>query len=410
MIRAAGVLPWLARRFLTSKSSDGFVSLIAWVSVAGVTIGVLALVIVTSVINGFEGELSRVITGMNGDVIFYSRGEPISSPQVLERKLRQVVPEIDQIAPSFIAELMIAGPAGVSGAALEGVEFTRVGRVTRLTERVIQGDLPIGEAQVALGSSLAEKIGAKVGSTVRVIVPFTEGDSESGELGPPKVSEARVAGIVRMGMHDYDSRFAYARADWVQGVLGQPDRYTAFKIKLKPGADSWRAAERLSDQFGYPFRAKNWAQLNKNLLYAIELEKVVIAIILTIIVLVAAFNVVSTLMMMIHDKTRQIAILKAVGFRPFQGFMLFCILGLGMGAVGTAMGVGLGLAGSWVLGNSRFIELPADVYYISFLPVHIRWTEVGWIAGVSILISFLATIYPAWKVSTRPPLEGIRYE
>jgi lipoprotein-releasing system permease protein len=170
------------------------------------------------------------------------------------------------------------------------------------------------------------------------------------------------------------------------------------------------ASDRLSDAFGYPFRAKDWSQLNRNLFYAIQLEKAVIAIILTVIVVVAAFNVVSTLMMMIHDKGREIAILKAMGFLPSQSFLLFCILGLGIGAVGTGMGVVSGLGLGWVLKATRWIDLPADIYYIGFLPVIVRWSEVALITGVALVISFLATLYPSRMISKRSPLEGLRYE
>ena len=150
--------------------------------------------------------------------------------------------------------------------------------------------------------------------------------------------------------------------------------------------------------------------LNKNLLYAIQLEKAVISIILTAIVIVAAFNVVSTLMMMIHDKTKEIAILKAMGFRPSQGFMLFCMIGLGMGIIGTIFGVLIALGVNEFLAKTKFIHLPADIYYIGFLPVVVRWREVGLIAVVAILISFLATLYPGWTVARRTPLDGLRYD
>ena len=150
--------------------------------------------------------------------------------------------------------------------------------------------------------------------------------------------------------------------------------------------------------------------MNKNLLIAISLEKKVIAIILTVIVIVAAFNVVSTLMMMIHDKSREISILQAMGFRRMQSFGLFCFIGMGIGSVGTALGIILGLGIDWVLGETRLIRLPADIYPVSYLPVVFRWQEIAMIGGMALLITFGATLYPSRKVSIRPPLEGLRYE
>lgn len=397
----------LARRFLLSKSSDGFLSFIAGVSIVGVCLGVMALTVVTSVINGFEGELVRVITGMNGDVILYSRGEPVRDLKFIEERIRETVPQTQFVTASFISELMVSGAGGVSGAVLQGIELDRIGQVTQIPRRVISGRLPERDGEVALGSALAEKLGATaLDSEVRVIAPFTGKGTES----KPKALNVKVVGIVRMGMYDYDSKFLFMTLESVQRFFEQPHRATSFNIKLAPGTSSRRASDELSSAFEYPFRAKDWGQLNKNLFYAIKLEKIVIAIILTVIVIVAAFNVVSTLMMMIHDKTKEIAILKAMGLRPSQSFQLFCVIGLGIGAVGTLMGVIGGLGLGWMIERTHWIQLPEDIYYIGFLPVVVRWNEIGWIVAVAMAISLFATFYPSWSVSRRPPLEGLRYE
>ena len=395
----------LAKRFLLSKSADGFLSFIAWVSVLGVALGVLALVVVTSVINGFEGELARVITGTNGEVLLYSRGEPLRDPDSVEIEIRKVIPQVQAITASFVTELMISGPHGTAGAVMQGIQLDRVGKVTTIPERVVSGRLPATDSEITLGSALADKLGIKEGSEVRLIVPFAENTDSS-----PKAMQVTVVGIVRMGMYDYDSKFIFMTLHGVQQFLSQEGRVTHFNIKLKPGTNSRVASDRLSESFSYPFKSKDWSQLNKNLFYAIQLEKVVIAIILTVIVIVAAFNVVSTLMMMIHDKTKEIGILKAMGFRPFQCFSLFCFIGLGIGAVGTFFGVLAGLGLGWVLAKTQWIQLPSDIYYIEFLPVIVRWSEVGLIAFSALLIAFLATLYPSWKVSRRSPLDGLRYD
>jgi lipoprotein-releasing system permease protein len=211
-------------------------------------------------------------------------------------------------------------------------------------------------------------------------------------------------------MYEYDSRFVFTPLAAAQKILNEPGKVTAFKLKVARGSDTGAIARRLADYFGPPIRAKDWAQLNKNLFYAIQLEKVVISIILTVIVIVAAFNVVSALMMMIHDKSREIAILKTMGLKPGQGFRLFCLIGVGMGVVGTAFGVGFAVAVNWLLRETKLIHLPADIYYINFLPVVVRWHEVGLIAVVAVGISFAATIYPGWKVARRSPLDGLRYD
>jgi lipoprotein-releasing system permease protein len=302
-----------------------------------------------------------------------------------------------------------------------GVDLATLGEVTEVPKRVVAGRLPSGDSpgasaeapiEVAVGSSLADRIGAREGAEVRLIVPFAgAGGGAGAEAGAEPLSlNAKVVGIVKMGMYEYDSKYVFAPISALRAALKQPDRVTSFKIRLRPGADSAQASARLTDTFGFPFRSKDWAQLNRNLFYAIKLEKAVISILLTAIVIVAAFNVVSTLMMMIHDKGREIAILKAMGFRPSQSFGLFCFIGVGMGVLGTAVGVGLGLFLSQVLARTRLIQLPPDIYYIGFLPVVTHWRELALIAALAIFISFAATWYPAWKVSRRPPLEGLRHE
>ena len=404
----SAIVPRLARRFLISRSSDGFISFIAWVSVVGVALGVLALTVVTSTINGFEDELIRVISGTNGDVMLYSRGEPIHDPEKIEEKIKGMVPEAQAITPTFTAELMTSGPGGVAGSILEGVEAKTLGEVTAIPQRLVQGRMPEKDGEYTLGSALADRIGAIVGSDIRIIIPFIEESAET--TSSPKVIKGVVVGIVKVGLYEYDSKFLFGRLEDVQKIMNQPGSVTTFKIKLAPKADARQVSDRLADHFGFPFRAKDWMQMNKNLFYAIRLEKVVIGIILTVIVIVAAFNVVSTLMMMIHDKTREIAILKTIGLRPAQSFQLFCLIGVGMGIVGTAVGVSLGLGVDWFLDRTKLISLPADIYYIGFLPVVVRWHEIILIAIVALLVAFVATLFPAWQVSRRAPLDGLRYE
>ncbi|NBU20220.1 FtsX-like permease family protein [bacterium] len=400
------IIPILAKRFLLSKTTDGFLSFISLVSIFGVALGVMALTLVTSVINGFEGELSRVITGMNGDVLLYTRGELFQSPNQVISQIRDHLPQVTAVSPSFVTEIMASHDQLVAGAVLQGVEQESIGEVTQIPRRVIQGRLAQEFGEIAIGASLAERLGVSLNSSVRLMIPYSGGDIQSS----PKLMDAKVVGIIKMGMYEYDSKFIYAPLDFVQKFLEQPGRVTTFHISLQAGSSARDASDQLTHLFGYPFRAKDWTQLNRNLFYAIALEKVVIAIILTVIVVVAAFNVVSTLMMMIHDKGKEMAILKAMGLRPSQSFGLFCWIGLGIGLVGIVLGVVSGLALGQLLEYTQLIRIPADVYYIGFLPVVFVWSEVGYIIIVALLISFLATLYPAWQIMRKSPLEGLRYE
>jgi lipoprotein-releasing system permease protein len=355
---------------------------------------------------------------MNGHVLLYSRGEPIRDPEKQIKKIKEIAPQVEAVTGSFVFEMMISGPSRVSGVVLEGIDSGSLGRVTEIPLRLKEGRLPNldeawtgeGEFPVTLGSALAEKIGARVGDSVKFVAPFLGGEGEADTGGAPRVFPARVVGLVKMGMHDYDIKWAFADLHSVQKILSYPGRVTTFKMKLKRLSDAKAVAEKLGENFGYPFRAREWSSLNQNLFRAIEHQKAVISISLVLIVLVAAFNVVSTLMMMIYDKTKEISILKAMGFKPSQSFHLFCSIGVGIGLVGTVFGIIGALLMNTFLAKTRFIELPPDIYSIGFLPVVTDWTEVAWIGGIAFLICFLAMIYPVWQVARRAPLDGIRYE
>jgi len=344
---------------------------------------------------------------MNGDVILYSRGDAVTDSEAVEQKVRKLAPEVKAITHSFVSELMISGPNSVAGVVMEGFDPDTLGQVTVIPRRLVIGRLPRGENEVALTSGVADRIGATLDTNVRLVVPAVGG---GGEAALPKAVKSQVVGIVKMGMFEYDSKFIFTPLSVAQNILEQPGKVTSFKLKLRPGADSRQVSDKLTSGFAYPFRAKDWGQLNKNLFYAIKLEKVVIAILLTVIVVVAAFNVVSTLMMMIHDKTREISILKAMGFGKAQSFGLFSRIGIAMGVVGTLFGVAIGIGVNHLIAKTHLIQLPSDIYYFNYLPVMVRWREVIYIAVVAFMISFFATVYPAWKVARRSPLDGLRYE
>ncbi len=405
MKTAARLLIRLARRFILSRHADGFLSLISWVSMIGVALGVTALIVVTSVINGFEGEIVRAVTRMHGDVLLYSVEAPVGDPAKIIARIKSLVPETRGVMQALVTDLMVSGPRGAAaGGILEGSEVARFQDEQRLRQSLRWGKFPDAPGEVTLGSSLAEKIGAVEGSKVRLTVPF------AGESGEPRFTEVTVVGAFSMGMHDFDSKYLLTTLPFAQQFLGRPGKVSTFKIMLPPTMDARAAGERLLEGFVYPFRVKPWTQINKNLFAAIQLEKAVIAVILTAIILVAAFNVVSTLMMVIHDKTKEIAILKAMGFRPSHSFALFSFIGTGIGIVGMVLGLVGGLGMNRIVERSRWLQLPADIYYISFLPVAERWSEIFWILFVAGFLSFASTLYPALQVMRKSPLEGLRYD
>jgi lipoprotein-releasing system permease protein len=410
----------IAIRFLNSKKANDdsphthFLSFVTLVSIIGVCVGVLALLVVTSVVNGFEKELTSIISGTQGDVIFYSRGTPIRDRDQLERKLREFTPNLTAITGSFIGEVMLHGPNGVSGGIIEGVDSDTWGGVTAVERHILKGgSFPTKEGQIALGSSLAEKIGVKTGDSVRVILPFT-GTEEEGMTGNPRVQDFLVTGLLHLGMHDYDSKYAYALLPSVQRLVlgdesGLKNHLTTFRIKLTDSNLAPDAAFELSKHFGFPYRVKDWSQLNRNLLYAIQLEKAVIAALLTAIMIVAAFNVISALLMMVYEKEKEITILRVLGMKIRDQFILFSWVGSFFGLIGTLMGVVFGLICVFILGQTHLISLPAEIYHLEYLPVVIRFTEWSAIALMAFVICFLATVFPAARIARRSPVEGLKW-
>ncbi len=403
----------IAVRFLLSKSRGNFLSFITIISIVGVSVGVLALLVVTSVVNGFENELTHVITGTQGDVLFYTRASPIRDREALEKKIREFAPGIESMTGSFVSEVMFHGPDGVAGGVLEGVDLRSWSSVLSVGERLSEGSaLPENEGEILLGSALSEKLGVKVGDAIRVIIPFSsmEEDEDQG-FGAPRVQDFKLVGIVHLGMYDYDSKYAYAPLASVQRLVYGEDQdfITSFRIKLKKPSTAQAVGAELSQHFGFPYRVRDWSQLNRNLLYAIKLEKAVIAVLLTAIMIVAAFNVISALLMMVYEKEKEISILRVLGVRRRDHFYLFALIGSALGLAGTVVGVILGIFATLFLRYNRFIKLPAEVYHLEYLPVIIRWTEWCAIGVMAFVICFLATVGPAARIARRNPVEGLRW-
>lgn len=392
----------------------GFVSFIAAVSMAGLSLGVTALLVVTSVMNGFERELKGALTGFHGHVIMFSRGEPVADFEKYIKEIPAAFPQVTGVSPYIFGEVMLSSSKGVAGSVIEGVHRPTVDSVSRVSEKLIEGRLPnavqaapagqVTVPEITLGAEVARKLHAKVGDHIVLTVPF------AGEREAPLVRRLVVAGIVRLGMYDYDSKYSLMELSDFQKVLKLEGRVNAFKILTREPDESYRITEALNDRYVYPLRARDWSSLNRNLFYAIRLEKVVIATILMAIVLVASFNIISTIMMMVHDKKRQISMLKALGWGRRQTFSVFLLIGGGMSVLGTVLGLGLGRALVAVVAWKSIIDLPADVYFLSRLPVEIRPLEWVAICVLTVALAVFSTLWPSYRVSRESPVEGLRYE
>jgi lipoprotein-releasing system permease protein len=297
-----------------------------------------------------------------------------------------------------VSEVMMTSSDGTAGSVLEGVDLDTWGHVTQIESQLDTGSLPVNADDIVLGKALAKTLNVKVGDQIQLVAPFS---GDGGGIGNPLQATFTVSGILHFGMN--------VSLKTLQDFLVQPDQATTLRIKLKDQSKAADIAAQLGEQFGFPYRAKDWLQLNRNLLYAISLEKTVITILMLAILLVAAFNVVSALLMMVNEKEAEISILRVLGMSRMDHFFLFTAIGSFVGLTGIT----LGLVGAWVLSLllkwSKIIQLPAEVYRIEYLPVVIRASEWGLIAIAAFLICFLATVGPAMRVARKIPVEGLKW-
>jgi len=403
---------FLALKYLKSKRENSFVSFIALISIAGVMAGVMALIIVLSVMNGFRNDLLKKILGVNSHITILSYKGPIAKYRQIEEKLKGVK-DVIACTPFVYSQVMIKGFNGSSGILLTGIDPSTASKVIDIKRMVKGGSVDLlkkrisGIPTIILGSELSKRIGAFPGDIVTLISP-------EGRLTPvgrmPNVKKFFVIGIFESGMYDYDSSMAYVLLKEAQEFLSIGDKVTGIEVKIKDPDTSDRIAKKIQTLLGYPFVVRDWKQMNKSLFSALKLEKMTMFVILTLIVLVGSLNIVSTLVLMVMEKKKDIAILKAMGASSKSIMKIFMIQGLIIGFVGMLFGLGTGLGICFLLKKYQFISLPADVYYISKLPVQVQVTDIITICICAVVIAFLATIYPAKYASKLSPVEILRYE
>jgi len=420
---------FISLRYLRAKRKQVFVSIITFISVAGIFLGVAALIIVIAVMNGFENDLRNKILGINSHIILmeYS-GAMRNHPRVMQEVAG--VPGVVAATPFIYSQAMLKNGSNVTGVVLRGLSTKDALKVINLGkisegkldylkegEQRIPGLKPelAGLPGILIGRELAKNLGVFLFETVHVVSPA----GVSTPMGMvPRMKPFVVVGIFESGFYEYDSTLAYISLKNCQEFLNMGDTVTGIEIRVDDIYKADRIAKAIEKKLGYPYWGRNWMEMNRNLFSALKLEKRVMFIILSLIVLVAAFNIISALIMIVMEKNKDIAILKTMGATRGGIMKIFIFQGLVVGAIGTFFGCLAGLAVAFNLEFlSRFVEklfgfkiLPGDVYYLNELPSQVNYGDVGIIILGTMLISFLATIYPSWRASRLDPAEALRYE
>jgi lipoprotein-releasing system permease protein len=446
---------FIGLRYLKARRKQIGISLTTLISIVGVTVGVAALIATLAVMTGFKEELRDKILGTNSHIVIDSHAHAELDDFETQVESIATIPEVVAVTPFIFRQVLLSSDAGVFGVVLRGIDPVREAQVTQIEKNLVSGKLnnlshpeqfrpeeshgrqshpPVPPAQrlpttegithspapsaetaatdpvlpgIIIGVELAARLEAFLGDTLHVISPVGNENITSMSL-TPKIRKFRVIGIFDSGMYEYDTALAYISIPEAQKFFRLPGQVSGIEVRVTTIDIASDVARAIEAKLGFPYRARDWFAMNRNLFYALKLEKMVMFIILTLIILVASFNIVSTLTMTVLEKGREIAILKAMGARRKSIMRIFMLEGVLIGTIGVVLGLPLGLAICSFL--FHFYTLPTDVYYLSHLPIKILPLDILLVSVSAILIGFLATLYPSWQAAKLDPAEGLRYE
>jgi lipoprotein-releasing system permease protein len=418
---------FIGLRYLRAKRRNRTISFNTLISITGVTIGVAALIATLGIMTGFKEDLQGKILGTNSHVIVTSKtGETIKDYATITDKV-MAVPGVVAATPFIFKQVLLTTHSGSHGVVLRGIDTAREITVTDIAKNLKAGALldletlqpphpdltgaasttepPAPLPGIIIGRELSLRLGAFLGDRINVVSP----------VGPitalgmiPKVRGFRVAGVFESGMYEYDSSLAYVSIHQAQEFFNMGQAVTGVEVKVRDIFSADRIAQTIEATLGFPFWARDWMKLNKNLFSALRLEKFMMFVLLVLVVIVAAFNIVSTLAMIVVEKHREIAILKAMGATGHAVMRVFMLDGLVIGLMGTIIGIPLGYAICWAI--QTWFSLPGDVYLLTKIPVNIKAFDVLVVGLSAIVITFLATIYPCLQAAKLDPAEALRYE
>jgi lipoprotein-releasing system permease protein len=406
---------FIARRYLKARRKEAVISVITAISIVGVAAGVMALIVALAINNGFRDTLQRNLLGAMAHIDVQEK-EPqygIENWEVLSAKIRRV-PHVIAVAPAVYSPVYLLGPVVSKGGFLKGVNINEEVNISDALRHLKAGSVerlpatsPSGLPGIILGVRLAEDIGMMLNSVVTVVSP----QGELTPIGPrPKYLRFRVVGIFESGFYEIDDNWMYTTLEAAQQALSLGDVVNQIEVKLDDLNRAPEAAKAIAKIAGPKYATLTWMQRNHQLLNALNMEKIVTVITIGLIELVAALNILITLVMMVMEKYRDIAVLMSMGARHQQVRRIFMLQGVLIGVVGTAIGLMVGYTLCYFADHYRWIRLDEQVYALSFVPFEPRWVDGVWISAAAILVSFLATIYPARSATRVAPAEVLRYE
>jgi len=411
-------LPWfIGLRYVRARSHKFFVSFITWVSLLCVCLGVTALIVVLSVMNGLEGELRDRLLSLSAHArIFVPAGQSPPDWQALAGTVRGA-PNVVAVAPSLEVEALAVRKPEMLPVRLRGIDRRHEAEVARIASSMIEGtlaDLTPGSERVVIGQALARTLGARVGDVLTVLIPTTDANGAP----EPRLREMQVAGFFAADVQEFDTVLVIAAIEDVRALLPDPDARMSLHVNFRTALDAARDASQLALRLPPGVEIRDWTVDHAGYFRAIRIEKTMVAIILMLIVAVAAFYLVAMLAMVVTDKRTDIAILRTLGASPPSVMLIFLVQGAVIAWFGVALGVVLGaLIGHNAGAVAAFLErlfrfefFDSTVYVVTRLPSELRAEQIGWIAGISMLITLLATVYPALRASRVPPADALRYE